>query len=259
MAAINGTALLLYSQGKAIAVQRGVTLNVDVNLEDATNKESAGWAQHLTGLRSVKINFTSLFDTGLMTDTPTILSAKNLMDYIINQTGLIVGIIGGPYPILGEADMSSLSFDAPMENAMTLAGSVTIDGPLYMLSGTMAQMITDPDSGGTDYDTLTVSGTAITSAINASGTVSVRTNNFAATDTKTYKLITYLTNNGGELPSAAFVIGSGTTAYSNVVTFVAGINVLTLVAKATDTMCLRIYNTAATDWEVSSMYLFNVS
>jgi len=258
MAAINGTAVLLYSGGQPIAMQKGLSVGLDVDLPDATNKESAGWAEHLTGMMNAKIDFNSLFSTGLMSDTPAILSAKDLLDYILNRTELLVSVLGGPYPIVGKADMSSLSFDAPMEGAMTLAGSVKINGPLYVLSGTMAQMITDPDEGGTDYDTHTVSGTSFTSLINSAGNAYVNSNTISVADTGVYRFVTYLTVNSGQVPTVG--IWDNTSAYiSNTQALVAGLNFITLTATATDASAsLRLTNSGASNLTTTPIYLFKV-
>jgi predicted secreted protein len=260
MAAINGTVVLLYSGGQPIAMQKGLSIGLDVDLSDATNKESAGWAEHLTGLMNAKIDFNALFSTGLMSDTPAVLSAKDLMDYILNQTNLLVSILGGAFPIIGEADLSSLSFDAPLEGAMTLSGSLKINGALYPLTGTMAQMITDPDEGGTssEYDIHTVSGTAFTSLVNSAGDAAAESNVISVADTGIYKFVTYLTVNSGQVPTVG--IWDNTSAYiSNTQALVAGLNFITLTATSTDASAsLRISNTEACDLVTTPIYLFKV-
>lgn len=257
MGAINGTSVLLYSNGTAIAMQRGLTISWEIDLPDATNKESAGWANHICGLMNAKIDFDALFSTGLMTDTPAILGAKDLMNYIINKTSLLIAILGGPFPIVGVCDMSSINFAAPMESAMSLAGSLKVNGGLYPLTGTIAQMLTSPNGGGCSYDTMTVSGTSIQSAIVASGSVDVRSNDVSITDTSVYKVILYLTKNSGQLPSVG-LFKQGDNYKSNVVVCTAGLNIITLTATSTDTVVLMFSNTAAANWLTTPIYLFKV-
>jgi hypothetical protein len=115
MAAVNGTLLLLYSEGVAVAMQRGLSISVDQDLPDATNKESAGWARHLLGMLSGGIDFDGLFSTGLLTENPAVMGAKDLMDYIINRESMLIEMLGLTYPIVAEADMSTLKINAPME------------------------------------------------------------------------------------------------------------------------------------------------
>ena len=127
MATVNGTVLNLYSEGVLVAYQKGLSISVDQDLPDATNKESLGWAQHINGLLTAGIDFDALFSSGLLTDTPAVMGAKDLMDYILNRESMLIEILGLTYPIVGEADLSKLTIGAPMENAMTLAGNLNFD------------------------------------------------------------------------------------------------------------------------------------
>lgn len=257
MAAINGTTVLLYSNGTAIAMQKGLSISLDVELPDATNKGSAGWAEHITGLMNAKIDFNSLFSTGLMTDTPAILSGKDLIDYILYSTSLLIAILGGPFPIVGQCDMNSLSLSALLESPMTVSGSIKVNGKLYALTGTMAQLLTDPDEYYNDYDTMSISGLKILSAINAGGDVKVLSNTFSATLGGVFKVITFLTWTSGEYPNVDLE-DAGAISKSNVVTLVAGLNIITLTATATETVSLTFANTAAANFATTNIYVFKV-
>jgi predicted secreted protein len=262
MAAINGTTLLLYSQDNtganiAFAMQKGLTISIDVDLPDATNKESAHWAQHICGLMNAKIDFDALFSTGLLTDTPKVLGAKTLMDYIINSTSILISILGGPFPIVGQCDMSSINIVAPKEVGMTLAGSFKVNGKLYPLTGTMAQLLTDPDGVSTDYNTFDITGTAITHAVNLADGATAISNTFSVTKDDVIKFITYFTNSIYQVPSV-YIIESGGSNVSNVVAVAAGLNIITLTVTKTCTASLAIYNTDGADWVMTPIYLFKV-
>jgi predicted secreted protein len=254
MAVINGTVLILSSEGIDIAYQKGVTITVEQDLPDATNKESGGWAQHINGMLNAKIDFNSLFSSSAL----PAMSAKDLMDYILNRESLLITILGLGYPIVGQADMNSLSFDAPQEGVMGLSGGLKVNGQIYVLSGTMANMITDPDSGGTDYDHHDESGTAFTSLINDAGSAYANSNAISVANTGVYKFVTFLTLNSGELPKVG--LWDNTSAYiSNNPSLVAGLNIVTLTATATDaTASLRITNTGTSDMVTTPIYLFKV-
>lgn len=254
MSVINGTIMLLSSGGVNIAFQRGVSFGVDLNLDDATNKESAGWANHIKGMLNAKIDLDALFSASA---TP-LMSAKDLMDYILNRKSLLVSILGLGYPIVGEADMSSLKFNAPLEQAMSLSGSLKVNGPLFVLSGAMANMITDPDAGGTDYDTTTVYGTSILSAINAAGAANIKSNTFAVTTGDVIKFITFLTKTSGEFPLVIILKSSDESAVSNQVSLVEGLNFITLTVTSTVTATLVLSNTSASNWKTSPIYLFKI-
>lgn len=254
MAAINGTNVLLYSNGKAIAVQKGLSFGLNDSVIDTSNKESLGWFECISGMKDAQINFSSLFATGVMTDTPAILGAKNLLNYIINSSTILVAILGGGCPLVGKANMSSLAFDAPAEGAMGLTGSLKVSGPLYPLSGTYAALIT----GWTNdtFETFTNSGTTITSAIETGVSGSAySTPNFNVTTGEVFKVITFLTKNSGALPAIRLDSGAGTL--SNVVTCVEGLNYATLTATG-DSANGKLFftNAAAANWLTSPIYIF---
>lgn len=257
MSAVKGTSVLIYANGKAIAMQRGLSISFNGNPIDASNKESLGWYECIMGQGDAKIDFNALFSTGLMTDNPTVLSAKDLLTYLISRTSLLVSILDLGVPIVGEVFQDSMSFEAPNEGVMTLAGSFKVNGPLYALTGSMANLITDPDSGGTDYDTLSVSGLAITSAIKSTaGTKYCQSNVISVADAGIYKLALFLTSNSGALPTVG--IWNNTSAYiSNTTALVAGLNIVTLTSTATDASAsLRFSNTGNANWSCGNVSLF---
>ncbi len=250
MAAINGTVCLLYSEGVVIAYQKGLSISVETDLPDATNKQSAGWAEHINGMRNAKIDFTALFSASA---TP-LMSANDLMNYILTRETLLVSILGLSVPIVAQADMNSLSFDAPMEGTMGLSGSLKVNGPLYLLKSPSNNLITDPDATSNSYDTLSLSGTTILSAIEAVSAF-CRSDVFAVTINQVIKVITFLTLNSGQAPSVV-LDEAGVGDKSNTVALVAGLNVATLTATASVNVELKILNTAATNFSTSPIYVF---
>jgi hypothetical protein len=260
MTKISGTNVLLYYNGKAVSLQRGLNISVNDTLIDASSKDSAGWWEGIPGLKDAKVSFTSLFSTGLMTDTPAVLGAKDLANYLINKDRLLVTINDLGYTIIGEAYKDGISFDAPAEQAVFLSGSIKITGKLYLLAGTLANLITDPDGNTSDYDTLTVSDLSITSAVKSSaGAKKCDSNTISVADTGVYKLAVYLTSNSGQCPTVG--LWDNTSAYiSNTQALVAGLNFITLTCTSTDASAsLRFSNSANGNWSLSPLYLFRVS
>jgi hypothetical protein len=261
MSAVNGTSLLLYSEGVMVAMQKGLSISVDQDLPDATNKESLGWARHINGILNAGIDFDALFSTGLLSGG--IMGAKDLMDYILNRESMLIEVLGLTYPIVAEVDMSKISIGAPMENAMTLSGSLKVQGELYVLAslpaGKYVNLITDPDSGGTDYETHDDALNAFSSLINNAGSAYAKSNTFAVTNGNVIKVITFLTVNTGQAPSVAiFEVGGGAAAISNVVALTAGLNIVTLTVTDTHDGCLNISNTGASNLKTSPIYAFKV-
>ncbi len=250
MAAINGTVCLLYSEGVVIAYQKGLSISVETDLPDATNKQSAGWAEHINGMRNAKIDFSALFSASAL----PVMSANDLMNYILTRETLLVSILGLSVPIVAQADMNSLSFDAPLEGTMGLSGSLKVKGPLYLLKSPSNNLITDPDGTSNSYDTLSLSGTTILSAIDTTAAF-CRSDTFAIDSGTSVKVITFLTLNSGEAPSVV-LDEAGVGDRSNSVAVVAGLNVVTLTATASATVELKIVNTAATNFSTSPIYVF---
>jgi len=250
MAEINGTLVILYADGVAIALQRGLSISAEADLPDVTNKESGGWAEHMLGLRNATIDFDALFST-------TGISGAELLAYITGRTSLLMSIVGGvTYPMIGEVDIKSIKLDAPNEQPFALSGSMKVNGALFQLKGDNAQLITDPDANGTDYDTFTISGTEVTAAVNNDGTAYADSNTLDITDEDIIKVAVFLTLNSDEAPSIG--IWDNTSAYiSNEEQLDEGLNIVTLTATATDSSSsLRISNTGAANFTLSPIYAF---
>ena len=249
MAKINGTNVLLYADGTVIALQRGLNINTEQDLPDATTKQSAGWAEHINGQRNSTVNFDALYST-------TGLSAKDLITYITGRKSLLMAIVGGiSYPVIGEVDVSSISLTGNKEEPAALSGNLKVNGKLYQLSGTSASLITDPDAGGVDYDTFAISGIAVTSAINLAGSAYAHSNTFSVTNGDIIKVAVFFTLNSGQAPSVE-ICQNGGSAISNVETLEEGLSIITLTVTSTQTAHLTFRNTAAADWSLSSVYCF---
>jgi len=249
MGKLNATLLLLYADGAVIAAQKGASISVEQDLPDTTTKDDSGWATHLKGLRNASVDLEALFST-------TGISAGELMNYITSRSSLLLSIVGGvSFPMVAEVNVASIKLDAPQEGAMSLSGSLKVDGPFYQLKGTSAALVTDPDATGTDYDTLTISGITISSAINLAGAAYAHSNTFSVTNGDVIKVAVFLTSNSGQVPSVE-VCQSGGAAISNVESLVAGLNIITLTVTSTQTAHITLRNTAAANWSLSPLYAF---
>jgi predicted secreted protein len=251
MAHINGTLVLLNADGTDIASQKNCTLTVSQNLIDFTNKGSAGWTEHGNGMRNYSVSCDALAST-------TGLSAKELKDYIINRRSLLLVMSGLDNPILMKVSVSSASLSGPQEDATTISASFTGNGAVHQITAGNPNLLTDPASGGTDYDTFTHSGTAITSAINAAGSAYVNSNDMTIVTATQYRLFFFLTKTSGELPTMK-LIDVGVSDVSNEITAVEGVNVhvFTTTASIADAV-LTVRNTAAANWSTSPIYLSKI-
>ena len=117
-------------------------------------------------------------------------------------------------------------------------------------------LIDDPDGSGQDYDTFTVSGISVLSAINLSGGANAFSSAFALGIGSVITVITTLTLNSGEAPIINLA-ESDTTDSSDQVSLVSGLNVVTLTATAADPgSYLRIRNTAPSNFSLTDIYVY---
>ena len=146
MGQINGTTILVYSNGVAIAAQRGGSISIDQNLPSASNKGSGGWADHINGERSATVDFDALYST-------TGLSADALIALIINRTPLEIiwyGSTASSYHYRGQADPTGVTIDAPTEDAVSISGSFRIKGALYQCASGTSGLVAGVDNSDSD-------------------------------------------------------------------------------------------------------------
>lgn len=132
MAAINGTLILLEDNGTAFALTTSATLNVEMDLPDASSKQSSGWANHIQGQRSFSVDLDGLADFEVNG------SVQVLIDHILDRTTVAIefepsaGFAGGTkgYSYQGSASVSSVSVVAANEDTATLSGSFVGTGAL---------------------------------------------------------------------------------------------------------------------------------
>lgn len=62
MAKVDGTVTLVKLNGSPIAHQQDATMNLNMDLPDATDKDDAGWTDHIAGLRDWSVDVNGLID-----------------------------------------------------------------------------------------------------------------------------------------------------------------------------------------------------
>lgn len=106
------------------------------------------------------------------------------------------------------------------------------------------------------YDTLTKSGTIITSAVEAGVNPSAYSDTFAMRKDETVKVFLFFTYTSGQYPSIELYSGTLAAPVSNVVALHAGLNEVTLTAisDVTDAMFV-IFNTIAANFATSEIFI----
>lgn len=128
MAKINGSVIIPQIGGDAVLHTTNATLTIDVDLPDATTKDSAGWADHIHGLR----NF-SLTIEGYAAYNATTGNVADLLDLIIDRTSATFQFApsgAGNTMVSGSVSLANLELGANMEETASLSSTLTGKGAL---------------------------------------------------------------------------------------------------------------------------------
>lgn len=129
MGKLNGTSMLVIVDGVTLAGTKSFTLDINVDLPDATTKDSDGWAENIHGLRSWSVSFDGLYDPTLTYNSEEVFDEIDGRDELLLEMAVINGT-GGGLVYSGNAKVASLSYGAENEQPITISGSFTGSGDL---------------------------------------------------------------------------------------------------------------------------------
>jgi predicted secreted protein len=121
---LNGTNLLVYCDGTAIAHCTTCSLSKSADMMDISTKASLGWKKVKPGQKSWSVEVSG------MVALDASYNFEYLMDLIINQTKVALKFkssnnISGDTYFTGDAYLASVSTDAPNQAVMTYSASFT--------------------------------------------------------------------------------------------------------------------------------------
>lgn len=123
----NGTNLLIKVGGTVIGHTTSCTLSISHDIADATTKDSAGWSEGISGLRSGEISFDGLVDYADAN------SAIDLID-LISTRAKVTCVFGtaatGDTIYTAQGFIASIEQTGEMEAAVTFSGSITLTGSI---------------------------------------------------------------------------------------------------------------------------------
>ena len=127
MAKINGTDILVSTDTGAIGGATSHTLNVNIDLPEATTKDSGGWAENIHGLRDWSVDIDALVDPDNPVDGP------DLVQLALDRTEvtLTMALTGG-HTYTGTAKLANYSETPDMEQPVAFSASFTGNGPLEL-------------------------------------------------------------------------------------------------------------------------------
>ena len=129
MAKVNGTDMTIYTGSDVILYSKNCTLNVEQDLPDSTTKGSAGWEEHINGIRRWSIDFDGAFDA-----TGTGFTADEIIASIIARTADTTVKFGTSAAAAtgwtGSATWKNCSITGAVEDVATFSGSLVGNGAL---------------------------------------------------------------------------------------------------------------------------------
>lgn len=133
MAKINGTLVAVLSGSDKVLHTTNAQLQVNVNLPNASTKESAGWAEHINGQRDWSISIDGVYDaTGSGLTPDEILaaiiarSADTVIKFTTNDPTNTVGWTGN-------GTFQNINISGPMEESTKYTANIKGNGALAPL------------------------------------------------------------------------------------------------------------------------------
>ena len=127
MSKINGSVIIPTLDGDAVLHTTNASISVDVDLPDATTKDSNGFADHIHGLRSFSLTiegYAAYDAAGNVTD---------LLDLIIDRESAAFEFAPdteGDVKISGNVSLANLELGAGLEETASLSSTLTGKGAL---------------------------------------------------------------------------------------------------------------------------------
>jgi len=254
MAKINGSSLILYVDGQAVAGQRGGSLSMEADLPETTDKFSEGWEEHdIDGKISGTIDFDALMTT-------TGLTADGLIDKIIDREDLLALFYSEDMTklFLAKTKLKSHKVEAPGEQPLALSGSLQINGKPYFVSGNiMPSTFYTNNYTSFSWDNEDRLGTV--EASQTSGSAYARARRVSSITTNDVILfVGFLSLTSGEAPSVQLLnsVGSSISAKEQLVE---GANLIELTATGSDgEFQIELSNTAATEFYIYNTMAFKL-
>ena len=123
----NGTNLLVKVAGTVIGHTTSCTLSISHDIADATTKDSSGWSEGISGLRSGEISFDGLVD---YSDANSVIDLIALISARTEVTCVFGTAATGDTIYTAQGYIASIEQTGEMEAAVTFSGSITLTGAI---------------------------------------------------------------------------------------------------------------------------------
>lgn len=127
MAKINGSVIIPILDGDAVIHTTSSSISIDVDLPDATTKDSGGWADHIHGLKSFSLTIEgyAAYDAAG--------NVKPLIELITDRESATFEFApdtAGDVKLSGSVSLSNLELGAGLEETATLSCTLTGKGAI---------------------------------------------------------------------------------------------------------------------------------
>jgi predicted secreted protein len=129
MGKLNGTKMKVVMGGIVIGGTKTFTLNVKKTNPDASDKESLGWTNRISGKKDWDVSFSGLYDPSGVLNYEQVFDALSGDTRVYLEMAVIDGT-GGSEVYKGYAYVNSDSLAATAEEPVTYSGGFEADGPL---------------------------------------------------------------------------------------------------------------------------------
>lgn len=130
MAKLSGTLNAIISESDRLLHLTNAVLNVNVDLPDATTKESAGWWEHINGVRDWEITFDGKYDETGSGLTPDEILAAIIARSVDTTIKFTTDGATGAAGWTGEGTFRTFTLNGAQEQPASFSGTIKGNGPL---------------------------------------------------------------------------------------------------------------------------------
>ena len=124
MAAINASSVKLTIGGSDVDGLQSVSLSMSADLIDVTVKNNSGRADYISGLKSATLDFEGLVDFAHTNGVEALFTAKD------GRTSIAWVVTDTSNTYSGNGIITDFSVSAPMEDAASYSGTITVKGEI---------------------------------------------------------------------------------------------------------------------------------
>lgn len=132
MSVVNGTNLRIYDSDVPLGYATSCTLDMSAETRETVSKDSvSSWAENEVGQLSATLSFEGFYSSDTTINATTVKNVNDLYDKFEAKTAIswsFQSAASGEFIYSGSGYITSLSFNAPVEENATYSGTITVSG-----------------------------------------------------------------------------------------------------------------------------------